>query len=97
MLMGLIAYFTAESVSHPLKKLKNTANKVAEGNFDVRTVIRTSDEIGELSQAFDSMAEKLQTSLLEIKDKENVIKQQEDILLQFSNYSEKHCVCWWIL
>ena len=93
MLMGLIAYFAAESVSHPLKKLKNAANKIAEGNFDVRTVIRTSDEIGELSHAFDSMAEKLQTSLLEIKDKENVIKQQEDILLQFSNYSEKHCVC----
>jgi len=93
MLMGLVAYFAAESISNPLKKLKNAANKITNGNLDVRTTIKTSDEIGELSYAFDSMVEKLQNSLLEIKDKENVIKQQEDILLQFSNYSEKHCVC----
>jgi len=93
MLMGLVAYFTAESISHPLRKLKNAANKIANGDLDVRTTIQTNDEIGQLSNAFDSMVEKLQNSLLEIKDKENVIKQQEDILLQFSNYSEKHCVC----
>jgi len=93
MLMGLIAYFAAESISNPLRKLKNAANKIASGNLDVRTTIQTNDEIGQLSHAFDSMVEKLQNSLLEIKDKENVIKQQEDILLQFSNYSEKHCVC----
>ena len=36
---------------------------------------------------------KLQKSLIEIKEKEYVIKQQENILLQFSNYSEKYCVC----
>lgn len=93
MLMGLVAFFTAESFSYPLKQLKNAANKIANGNFDVRTKIATSDEIGELSLAFDSMAEKLQNSLLEIKDKDKVIKQQENILLQFSDYSEKYCVC----
>ncbi len=93
MLMGLVAFFASESLSFPLKKLKNAANKIANGDFDVRTQIQTTDEIGELSQAFDSMAEKLQDSLIEIKDKENVIKQQENILLQFSKYSEKYCVC----
>ena len=51
------------------------------------------DEIGELSYAFDSMAEKLENSLLEIKNKDDVIKQQGDLLLQFSDYSEKYCVC----
>jgi class 3 adenylate cyclase len=91
--MGIIAFFASKSLSNPLKKLKNAAHKIADGNFDVRTKITTADEIGELSLAFDSMAEKLQDSLLEIKDKDNVIKQQEDILLQFSDYSEKYCVC----
>lgn len=74
-------------------KLKNAANQVANGDFHVRTNISTKDEIGELSYAFDSMTEKLQKSLIEIKEKEDVIKQQEDILLQFSDYSEKYCVC----
>ena len=91
--MAIIAFAISKTLSTPLIKLKNAANKVANGNFDVRTNIKTSDEIGELSYAFDSMAQKLQDSLIEIKEKEDVIKKQEDILLQFSDYSENYCVC----
>ena len=58
----------------------------------MRTDIKTRDEIGELSHAFDSMAEKLQESLIEIKEKEEVIKQQEDILLKFSQHVQNDCV-----
>jgi class 3 adenylate cyclase len=91
--MAIIAFVISRTFSKPLIKLKNAANTIASGNFEVRTKITTSDEIGELSQAFDSMAQKLQESIIEIKQKEDVIKQQEDILLQFSDYSEKYCVC----
>ena len=91
--MAIIAFIIARTLSKPLIKLKNAANTIADGNFEVRTKITTSDEIGELSHAFDSMAQKLQESLIESKEKEDVIKQQEDILLQFSDYSEKYCVC----
>ncbi len=93
MLMGLIAYFAAESLSHPLKALKNAANKIASGKFDVRTNITTGDEIGELSSAFDSMAQKLEESLIEIKEKEEVIKQLAGgNLLKFSQHEETDCV-----
>ncbi|MGI9566575.1 MAG: HAMP domain-containing protein [Nitrosopumilus sp.] len=91
--MAIIAFIVSRTFSKPLVKLKNAANTIAGGNFEVRTQITTKDEIGELSHAFDSMAQKLQESLIEIKQKEDVIKQQEDILLQFSDYSEKYCVC----
>ena len=91
--MAIIAFIISRTFSKPLIKLKNAANTIAGGNFEVRTNITTSDEIGELSQAFDSMAQKLQESIIEIKEKADVIKQQEDILLQFSDYSEKYCVC----
>lgn len=90
--MGMAAFLISKSLSRPIIKLKNAANKIASGDFGVRTNIKTRDEIGELSYAFDSMAEKLQESLFEIKEKEDVIKQQEDILLQFSDQSEKYCV-----
>lgn len=90
--MGMAAFLISKSLSRPIIKLKNAANKIASGDFGVRTNIKTRDEIGELSYAFDSMAEKLQESLFEIKEKEDVIKQQEDILLQFSDKSEKYCV-----
>lgn len=91
--MTVIAFILSKSLSRPLIKLKNAANQVASGDFHIRTNITTRDEIGELSYAFDSMTEKLQRSLIEIKEKEDVIKQQEDILLQFSDHSEKYCVC----
>ena len=93
MLVGVVAYFAAESISHPLKKLKKAANKIASGKFDVRTNITTGDEIGELSHAFDSMAQKLEESIIEIKEKEEVIKQLEGgMLLKFSQHEENDCV-----
>jgi len=91
--MTIVAFIFSKSLSRPLIKLKNAANQVASGDFHIRTNITTRDEIGELSNAFDSMTEKLQKSLIENKIKEEVIKQQEDILLQFSDRSEKYCVC----
>ena len=38
------------------------------------------------------MAQKLQDSLIEIKEKEDVIKQQEEILLKFSQHAQNDCV-----
>ncbi len=91
--MGIVAFGISKSLSRPLIKLKNAANKISSGDFDVRTEINTSDEIGELSHAFDSMAEKLQESLIEIKRKEKVIKQLEgDMLLKFSQHEQNDCV-----
>ena len=91
--MGIVAFVISKSISRPLLKLKNAANKIASGDFEVRTNIATGDEIGELSHAFDSMAQKLEESLIEIKEKEDVIKQQEDILLKFSQHEQNDCVC----
>ncbi len=93
MVMAAVAFVISKSLSRPLIKLKSAANKIASGNFDVRTNIQTKDEIGELSQAFDSMAQKLQDSLIEIKKKEEVIKQLEgDMLLKFSQHEQNDCV-----
>ena len=91
--MGIVAFVISKSISRPLLKLKSAANKIASGDFEVRTNITTGDEIGELSQAFDSMAQKLEESLIEIKEKEKVIKQLEGgMLLKFSQHEENDCV-----
>jgi class 3 adenylate cyclase len=91
--VGVVAYFLSKLISKPLIKLQHAAKKIASGDLDVRTNIRTQDEIGQLSQSFDQMAEQIQDSLLKIKEREDVIKQQKDILLQFSQYSSNYCVC----
>jgi len=78
--MGAITFFLSKSISRPLIKLKNAANEISRGNFGVRTEIKSSDEIGQLSSAFDTMAKKLQYSLITLKQKEELIKRQQDVL-----------------
>ncbi len=93
MSVGIVAFFLSKRISKPIIKLKNAANRIARGDFDVRTNITTNDEIGQLSRSFDQMAEKIQDSIFKIKEREDIIKQQKDILLQFSQYSSNYCVC----
>ncbi|HSA97460.1 MAG TPA: HAMP domain-containing protein, partial [Candidatus Nitrosotenuis sp.] len=92
-IVGAAAFFLSKLISRPIIKLRNAANKIADGNFNVRTNIATRDEIGDLSHSFDMMAEKIQDSLIKIREREDIIKQQKDILLQFSEYSSNYCVC----
>ena len=90
--LSILTYFLSKRLSEPITKLGDAANKISQGDFSVRTNIKSHDEIGRLSSSFDSMAQKLQESLFEIKEKEEVIKQQEDILLKFSQQVQNDCV-----
>ena len=87
-----MAVVVARTISKPIHRLKKMTVEIARGNFDVRSEVRTNDEIGDLAAEFDMMAGKLKESMIRIKEKESVIKQQEGVLLQFSSHSEKYCV-----
>ncbi len=91
--ISLITIFLSKRLSEPLTRLREAADKIARGNFDVRTDIKAHDEIGQLSTSFDSMAQKLQESMIAINLREEIIKEQEDILLRFSQKNEDSCVC----
>jgi len=91
--ISLITIFLSKRLSEPLTRLREAADKIAKGNFDVRTDIKAHDEIGQLSISFDSMAQKLQESMIAINLREEIIKEQEDILLRFSQKNEDSCVC----
>lgn len=91
--ISLITIFLSKRLSEPLTRLREAADKIAKGNFDVRTDIKAHDEIGQLSISFDSMAQKLQESMIAINLREEIIKEQEDILLRFSQKNEDGCVC----
>jgi len=90
--MIILAFFLSKLLSRRLIKLRDAANEIAQGNFSIRTNIKTRDEIGQLSLSFDEMAEKLQEAQITIKQKDEVIKQQEDILLKFSEHTQNDCV-----
>ncbi len=50
-------------ITNRLKKLRQSALAIAEGNLSHRAHIRGQDEIGDLAQAFNRMADKLETMI----------------------------------
>ncbi len=91
--LSVLTYFLSKRLSDPIMKLSDAANKIAQGDFNVKTNIKSHDEIGQLSSSFDLMAIKLQESLIAISNRDEIIKEQEDLLLKFSKDTEECCVC----
>ena len=58
-LLFSIAHIISRTISQPIIKLKNTALKIGEGNFDINLRTMSRDEIGSLYDAFNTMAEQL--------------------------------------
>lgn len=60
-LLGLVvSYVTAKYVALPLMRMNRAAKVIANGNFEERVDVTSSDELGELAQSFNHMAESLQ-------------------------------------
>jgi len=51
---GIIGFLVSKSISKPIKELYNATKEVEKGNFNVRTNIKTNDEIQQLSFAFNN-------------------------------------------
>ncbi|MDQ3099369.1 MAG: HAMP domain-containing protein [bacterium] len=56
-------------VLHPIEKLTEATRKIADGDLDKRIEIRSSDEIGQLSQSFNEMADKLKEVYQGLEDR----------------------------
>ncbi len=60
MLAAVIAiYFITERIIHPLKTMTGAAKKFAKGDFTARVTVYGQDEVAELGNAFNNMAESL--------------------------------------
>ena len=56
LLLGAILFF---QITAPLRQLNKAASGIAQGDLSQRVAIRSHDELGELSQTFNQMAESL--------------------------------------
>ncbi|WP_312108669.1 ATP-binding protein [Brevibacillus reuszeri] len=55
----VFAFFLSSRITIPLRQMKETAHRIAEGDFHAEIPIRTTDEMGELASSFNTMASKL--------------------------------------
>ncbi|TCO79288.1 two-component system histidine kinase PnpS [Marinisporobacter balticus] len=65
----ILGYRFTNSVTKPVKEITRTAQKIANGNFNDKVYIKSHDEIGILANTFNIMAEKLNDTISEIRDK----------------------------
>ncbi len=64
----LLSYWTSRHLVSPLQRLTEAAYRIGQGQLNERVPISTKDEVGQLAQAFNSMADNL-------KHQENLRKQ----------------------
>ncbi len=61
--VALLCYMLATNLATPLRVLGQAVERFGKGNLSARVNSRRQDEIGELSRAFDQMADRIQTLL----------------------------------
>ncbi|MCE5172459.1 cell wall metabolism sensor histidine kinase WalK [Paenibacillus profundus] len=62
-LTAVLGIILAHTITQPIKEITKQATKVAEGNFAGQVPVLGTDEIGQLSEAFNYMTRRLQEAL----------------------------------
>jgi methyl-accepting chemotaxis protein len=70
-LLSGIIFVVSRRITGPLNSLIKASNKISKGNYEVRSNIKTNDEVGLLSKRFDNMAENIQNAMSELNTKSN--------------------------
>ena len=77
-ILKFVAYYMTQSIH----KLNKVSQHTLQGEYDVRTHISSQDEIGELSQNFDKMAEINELTIQKLKES---VVQKEEFMGSFSH------------
>ena len=67
--VAIIATVVARALTNPILSLTKTANSISQGDLSARAAIRSSDEIGSLAAAFNSMTDQLQSTLVGLEQR----------------------------
>jgi PAS domain S-box-containing protein len=59
----IVGFFLSKSISHPLQLMNKAALEMAGGNYHQRVEVNSSDEVGQLAQAFNYMSSTLHDSV----------------------------------
>ncbi len=82
LLLLIILYQDVARITRPLHKLSIASKSIGEGNLDTRVVINTTDEVQELGDTINTMAENLQQYIKKsIEYEKNIVNMEIDRLM----------------
>ncbi len=73
------ALIIAKSIAGPIDKLRKGAKIIGSGNLDYKIGLASNDEVGQLSQAFDTMAQNLKKTTTSIYDLNKEIAERKRV------------------
>jgi PAS domain S-box-containing protein len=73
---GILAFFIAKNITRPILKLRRRTEEIEKGNWDCQFTIDTQDEIGQFSNAFNSMTIQLKNAQDELWSHQDQLKTQ---------------------
>lgn len=79
---GLVMSVIAGVLTRPIRRLKRTTGRIAEGNYQTRARIRSQDEIGDLARDFNAMAAAVQDNVHALEE-EN--RRKEEFVANFTH------------
>ena len=79
-IMAIILYFAIRRMLNPIEKLNSLMGEVADGNLTVRSKIKTSDEIGQLSTSFNQMIESTNDIIRVVNETANNVRTHSESL-----------------
>ena len=79
---ALLTFALAWALTDPIKKLSRASRDYASGSYSVRLEPRSNDEIGELTESFNAMADSIQEKISAL---ELSVKQKEDFTANFAH------------
>jgi diguanylate cyclase (GGDEF)-like protein len=79
-LIATVAFQMGRSIVQPLQKLIAAADRIADGDLEVRLAATRNDELGHLTRVFNGMADRLRQSHADIVAANQAMQQQNRIL-----------------
>jgi serine phosphatase RsbU (regulator of sigma subunit) len=85
----VLGVILARSISKPINRLKGATQLVAEGDLSQSVIVKSKDEIGDLSKSFNSMVEKLEISESQLKLQKVLVEEKNQDLTDSIVYAKK--------
>ena len=83
----VLLLFPMRFLAHPIRRLRDAAVHIRDGDFSARVPVESTDEVGELSRSFNMMAEaveeraeKLRSAAQSLEQRKNELRRERDRL-----------------
>jgi nitrogen fixation/metabolism regulation signal transduction histidine kinase len=77
---SILAIFLSRRLTQPLEDLLDGTREIGRGNLDYRISVESSDEIGRLSESFNTMSGQLEQASFDRKKAERKLLEAKDTL-----------------